>query len=86
MDGVSTTFELMKDRIKSTHVHDNNGKEDKHLFPTLAAGGTVNWRETMSLLRSREHQYPLLLELKESPDFPHPLDSIKRIFENLENL
>ena len=40
----------------------------------------------MSLLRSREHQYPLLLELKENPDFPHPIDSIKRIFENLEKL
>lgn len=84
MDGVSQTFELMKDRIKSTHVHDNNGKDDKHLFPTLAPGGTVNWAETMALLRSRQHQFPLLLELKESPDFAQPLDAIQRIFENLE--
>jgi len=86
MDGVGPTFELMKGRIKSTHVHDNNGKDDKHLFPTLAEGGTVNWAETMALLRSREHQYPLLLELKESPDFLQPLEAIQRIFENLEKL
>ena len=34
---------MMKDRIRSTHVHDNNGKDDKHLFPLLAEGGTVDW-------------------------------------------
>lgn len=86
MEGVEPAFEAMKDRIKSTHVHDNNGTEDKHLFPTLSSGGTVDWARTMQLLRSREHQYPLLLELKESPDFPQPLEAIKQIFENLENL
>jgi hypothetical protein len=58
----------------------------QHLFPTLAAAGTIDWTETMTLLRSREHQYPLLLELKANPDFPQPLEDIQRIFENLENL
>lgn len=84
--GVEKEFELMRDRIKSTHVHDNNGREDKHLFPTLASGGAVPWDRVMPLLRSREHQYPLLLELKESPDFPQPFESILRIFENLEKV
>src|ERR1019366_1838230 len=65
--GVEHEFELMKDRIRSTHVHDNNGKEDKHLFPMVAEGGTVDWRKTMALLRSRPGQYPLVLELKEVP-------------------
>src|SRR5689334_3704670 len=50
-EGVETAFNIMKGRIRSTHVHDNDGKEDKHLFPLLADGGTVNWPETMSLLR-----------------------------------
>ena len=86
MDGVAPTFEMMKDRIRSTHVHDNNGKDDHHLFPTLAGAGTIDWTETMTLLRSREHQYPLLLELKASPDFPQPLEAIQRIFENLEKV
>lgn len=35
---------------------------------------------------ARQHQYPLLLELKESPDFPQPLESIPQIFKNLESL
>jgi hypothetical protein len=38
------------------------------------------------MLRAFEHQYPLLLELKELPDFPQPLESIQQIFNNLESL
>jgi len=36
------------------------------------------------LLRSREGQYPLLLELKERPDLPSPLDCVRQIFDRLE--
>ena len=86
MEGVEQAFEKMKPRIRSTHVHDNNGLDDKHLFPTLAEGGTIDWKNTMRLLRSAENQYPLLLELKESPDFPQPLEAIKQIFDRLENM
>ena len=59
----------MKERIRSTHVHDNNGKDDIHLFPLLAEGGTIDWKNTMELLRSREDQFPLVLELKERPRY-----------------
>jgi hypothetical protein len=40
----------------------------------------------MRLLRSRPGQYPLLLELKEVPDFPRSLDNVKQVFEKLETL
>ena len=74
-EGVEAAFNLMKDRIRSTHIHDNNGEDDKHLFPLLSEGGTVDWKNAMDLLRSRESQYPLLLELKEQPEFAaNPLD------------
>ena len=52
-EGVETAFQLMKERIRSTHVHDNDGKDDKHLFPLLGEGGTIDWKNTMQLLRSR---------------------------------
>jgi len=84
MGGVEREFELMKDRIKSLHVHDNDGKKDSHLFPTLAKGGTIPWDRVMPMLRARQHQFPLLLEIKESPDFPQPLEAIPQIFNNLE--
>src|SRR5207253_3194503 len=73
-EGVETAFNLMKDRIRSTHIHDNNGKDDSHLFPLVSEGGTIDWKNAMQLLRSRENQYPLLLELKERPDVPNPLE------------
>jgi sugar phosphate isomerase/epimerase len=84
MGGVEREFELMKERVRSLHVHDNDGVRDAHLFPTLAVGGNIPWAKVMPLLRSREHQYPLLLELKESPDFPQPLEAFPKIFKNLE--
>jgi len=85
MCGVEREFELMKERIRSLHVHDNDGVRDAHLFPTLAVGGSIPWAKVMPLLRSREHQYPLLLELKESPDFAQPLEAFPIIFKNLES-
>jgi sugar phosphate isomerase/epimerase len=84
-EGIEKAFNLMQDRIRSTHVHDNNGKQDSHLFPFLSEGGTIDWKNTMRLLRSREGQYPLLLELKEQPRIAHPLDSVKEVFDRLEN-
>lgn len=84
--GVEEEFEVMKDRIASTHIHDNDGEKDSHLFPTLSQGGTIDWKKVMPMLASRGDQYPLLLELKENPEFPNALDSVKKIFENLEQL
>jgi sugar phosphate isomerase/epimerase len=86
MEGVEHEFELMKDRIRSLHLHDNNGKEDKHLFPMVSDGGTIDWRKAMELLRSRPGQYPLLLELKEVPGMEHPLDEVNRVFDRLEGI
>jgi hypothetical protein len=65
-------------------VHDNDGESDKHLFPLLAEGGTVDWKKTMHLLRSRPGQYPLLLELREVEGMQFPLDAINRVFDRLE--
>jgi len=84
-EGIEKAFNLMKDRIRSTHVHDNGGKEDSHLFPFLSEGGSIDWKNTMRLLRSREAQYPLLLELKEKPEMARPLESVKEVFDRLEN-
>ena len=56
--GIGYEFDLMKDRIKCTNIHDNNGKTDSHLFP---GHGTIDWAKTMGLLHSRGEQFPLLL-------------------------
>jgi len=85
-EGVETAYRMLKSRIRSTHVHDNNGKEDQHLFPLLAKGGTIAWPRAMETLRSQPGQYPLVLELKEVPELGHPIDAACRVFEKLEEL
>jgi sugar phosphate isomerase/epimerase len=85
-EGVDTAFHLMKDKIRSTHVHDNDGKSDTHIWPMVHEGGTVDWRKTMQLLRGCGGQFPLLLELKERAEVTHPLDTVTEIFNRLEGL
>jgi sugar phosphate isomerase/epimerase len=83
MEGVDSAFHLMKDRIRSTHVHDNDGVNDIHLFPFVAEGGTIDWPRAMQLLRSRQTQCPLLLELREADGLS--LASVAEVFHRLEN-
>lgn len=78
--GLESEFELMKDRIRSTHIHDNNGREDQHLFP---GKGTIDWSRAMQMLASRLEQYPLMLELKEPADMEHPIEEAKRALDEL---
>jgi sugar phosphate isomerase/epimerase len=85
-EGVESAFKLMKDRIRSTHVHDNDGKSDQHLFPMISDGGTIDWKQVMPLLRSGDSQFPLLLELKEKPEIQHPLEAVQEVFEKLEEI
>lgn len=80
--GVSSEFETMANRIRSTHIHDNDGTNDLHAYP-LEGKGTVDWPASMKMLASRPNQYPLLLELREPPDVEHPIEHAKRIAEQL---
>ena len=78
--GVEGEFEVMKDRIRSTHLHDNNGIDDSHLYP---GQGSIDWKAAMRLLSSRPGQYPLLLELKEPAGLEHPIKEAKRSMDEL---
>src|ERR1700761_4686624 len=78
--GVEAEFELMKERIRSTHIHDNDGRDDSHLFP---GKGTIQWESAMKLLRSRANQYPLLLELKEPEGMAHLVEEAKQSIDGL---
>jgi sugar phosphate isomerase/epimerase len=84
-EGVEKAFEIMKSRIRSTHLHDNDGKSDQHLFPMHSAGGTIDWKQTMAMLRSGADQYPLMLELHEVREMTNPLAVVNEVFDRLEN-
>jgi sugar phosphate isomerase/epimerase len=73
----------MRDRVRSVHLHDNNGDEDVHLFP---GKGNIDWKKTMTLLRSCPNGCPLLLEVKESDEMTHHIDEAKRAAEYLNEI
>jgi sugar phosphate isomerase/epimerase len=85
-EGVENAYRILKSRIRSIHVHDNNGEEDQHLYPLLSEGGTIDWSRAMQVLRSQPNQYPLLLELKEVPEMGNSVEMARRIFDRLEEL
>ena len=85
-EGVETAYRMLKPRIRSTHIHDNDGKLDSHLFPLMAGEGTIDWRRTMDLLRSTPEQYPLVLELREVEGMHQPIKVAASLLERLEGL
>jgi sugar phosphate isomerase/epimerase len=85
-EGIEAAFRLLSSRIRSTHVHDNNGVDDSHLFPLVSEGGSIDWKLAIGLLESLGGDCPLLLELKEAPEMAHPLDAVRESFNRLENV
>ena len=85
-EGIDTAYRLLAPRIRSTHVHDNDGQKDLHWFPFLDPGGTVDWKGAMKTLRSSPNGYPLLLELRHAPDILKPVQRACEVFDRLENL
>ncbi len=78
--GVHAAFEVLKDHIASTHVHDNGGETDDHLLPF---GGTINWTETMHDFRAAPVKFPLLFELR---SYEPPMTLLARLREIRERL
>ena len=81
MSTVEQAFETMKAHIRSTHVHDNSKDRDSHLWP---GNGSIDWKQTMELLRSAPHTPPLLLEI-EADEKVNPVEKMKETFEKFGN-
>jgi sugar phosphate isomerase/epimerase len=82
---VESEYALMKDHIRSTHIHDNDGSADQHLLPGTP-GGTIDWTKAMAALRSRPSQYPLVLELFDDSELPKPFAAVRETFSRLLSL
>lgn len=78
---VKDAFQTLKDRILSTHVHDNNKEKDDHLLPF---DGDINWVETVRDFRSLDGQFPLLFEVRnEGPEKP-TLTRLRAVMDKME--
>ena len=75
-------FEALKDRIASTHVHDNNKEKDDHLVPFE---GEILWPQLVRGFRAGEGQFPVLFEVRnegpEKPVLPRLSEAMKRMEE-----
>jgi sugar phosphate isomerase/epimerase len=82
-DGVQASFEAMRDRIVTTHIHDNHGEKDEHLLPY---DGNIDWDAALGALAGAPAQLPLVVELKEqqSAAGSPTLDQIRAAFDKLE--
>ena len=83
MEGVENSFDMMKGGIRSVNLHDNDGKDDQHLYPQA---GSIRWRQLMTRLRTLPADVPMVLEVKERADLEKPLDEVRRVFDALEAL
>jgi len=81
--GVAEGFEKMSGRIASTHVHDNRGEDDDHLFPEQ---GTIDWPGTLRAFAGGANDFPLQLELRDYGDLARPLEKVRESFQRLEAL
>jgi sugar phosphate isomerase/epimerase len=80
--GVAAGFELMRDRVVTTHIHDNHGDKDEHLPPYE---GTIDWDAAFEAFSGAAVPLPLVLELKEQhlAASPSP-DQVRAVYDKLE--
>ncbi len=83
-EGVERSFEVMRDLVVTTHLHDNHGEKDEHLPPFA---GSIDWPGTMKALShapAAPQGLPMVLELKDSGARAIPLDEMKVVFRKFE--
>jgi sugar phosphate isomerase/epimerase len=78
---VEVAFDAMRDRVVTSHVHDNHGDKDEHLLPYT---GTIDWDAALAALAGAPQPVAMVLELKAQPDGSPTLDQIRSTFDKLE--
>ena len=80
--GVQPAFEILKERIISTHVHDNRREKDDHLMPF---DGEIDWVETIRGFRALDGQFPILFELRSLGPGVNMLARLAEVIDRLRN-
>ncbi|PYV10719.1 MAG: sugar phosphate isomerase/epimerase [Acidobacteria bacterium] len=79
--GVQPAFDLLKNRIVSTHVHDNQREKDDHLFPF---DGGIDWEQTIRDFRTVDGQFPIVFELRHYSPEASSLARLRQVIERIE--
>lgn len=59
-DGVPSALETLSDRMRSSHIHDNHGERDEHLWP---GDGTIEFAPALAGLRAAKQSPAGVLEI-----------------------
>jgi sugar phosphate isomerase/epimerase len=81
--GVRPAFQTLRDRIVSTHVHDNRREKDDHFMPF---DGEIDWEQTVRDFRAVDGQFPILFELRSYGPNLSSLARLREVIERLEAL
>jgi sugar phosphate isomerase/epimerase len=81
-DGVESSFDAMRDRIVTTHIHDNHGEKDEHLVPY---GGTIDWKAALGEISQVKEPLPLVFELKDQGAAGPSLDETGKVCDKVED-
>lgn len=74
---------IMGHRVITTHVHDNHGSGDEHLFPFQ---GSIDWEGLMRVFRKIDYRGSFVYEVGLSPSGVHLNDRHYRVTESGLNL
>jgi sugar phosphate isomerase/epimerase len=80
-EGIAATFELMRDLVVTTHIHDNHGDKDEHLVPFE---GAIDWPAAFSLFATAPQPLPVVLELKGQTATVPSVEQALAAFDRLE--
>jgi sugar phosphate isomerase/epimerase len=80
-DGIAASFELMRDLVVTTHIHDNHGDKDEHLVPFDPA---IDWPAAFAVLATAPQPLPVVLELKEHTAVAPSVEQAVAAFDRLE--
>jgi sugar phosphate isomerase/epimerase len=80
-DGIEKSWEPIRDRVVTTHIHDNHGEKDEHLLPYE---GKLDWDVAFDAFSQAAQPLPFVLELKEHGTNAPSLDQIRSAFDRFE--
>ena len=77
--GVAASWELLAPRVVTTHLHDNLGQKDDHLWP---GEGGIPWADCMPRLAARP-EVPWVLEITSHPADPATFSQLRVTWDRL---
>jgi sugar phosphate isomerase/epimerase len=80
-EGVTASFDAMRERVVTTHIHDNHGDKDEHLLPF---DGTIEWDAALRALAEAAQPLPIVFEIKAQAGAVPSLDQIRAAFDKFE--